>query len=65
MQNSLRPHLQCCARVISHHDRLFAQNTVEPIVLDAKECDLEAIAHLHGRAFARGWSDGEFRNPHQ
>lgn len=35
---------------------------VEPIVLDATAADSSAIAALHGAAFARGWSDGEFQN---
>lgn len=40
----------------------FNKRPVEPIVLDATKSDSSSIAALHGGAFARGWSDGEFQN---
>jgi ribosomal-protein-alanine N-acetyltransferase len=30
-----------------------------PTILDAKPADAAALSALHGRSFARGWSDGE------
>lgn len=38
------------------------KSRIEPIVMDAKSQDASTIASLHGEAFARGWSDGEFQN---
>jgi ribosomal-protein-alanine N-acetyltransferase len=39
-------------------DRFFRR--AKPTILDAKASDAAALAALHGRAFAHGWSESEF-----